>query len=70
MFPTSTFCKRALHVFHLEPLMEWWGRRGHSPERSCPLHFSRRTRQRVAWSRFVCGIGAPADILTRKNRQR
>lgn len=69
MSPTSTFCQRALHIFHLEPLMEWWGRRP-AAERSCPLHFSRRTRQRVAWSRFVCGIGSPADILTRKNRQR
>ncbi|ALC17954.1 hypothetical protein DSOUD_3234 [Desulfuromonas soudanensis] len=70
MSPTSTFCQRALHVFHLDPLMAWWSRRDAAAKRSCPLHFSRRTRQRVAWSRFVCGIGAQTDILTGKNRQR
>lgn len=69
MNPNSTFCQRALHTLHLVPLMAWWGRRDRSPEGTCPLHFSHRARQRVAWSRFVCGIGSPADVLSGKNRQ-
>ncbi len=63
-------CQRALHFFTLDSLTERWRRRGSAPASTCPLEFSRRKRQRVTWSRFVCRIGSPADILTRSDRRR
>src|SRR5690606_15429131 len=66
MDQNSTFCQRAPHPLHLLTPVAWWDHRDRAPEGTCPLQFSRRVRQRIIRSRFVCGIGSTADVLTGK----
>lgn len=38
-------------------ILSFWHRLFQRQSSSCPIHFSGRSRKRLAWSRFIASVG-------------